>query len=115
MFHRFRRWFRKPTREALLLRDALQKRGLRVLTEVDDGHKHIDLGIPDAHMNIEVDGRQHLTSARQILSDLSRSHYSDDLGYDTIHIHNEEIRTSLEPIANAIVEAANIRSENIKR
>lgn len=81
--------------------------------EVWDGHKHIDLGIPTARINIEVDGKQHLTSSRQILADLARGHYSDGLGYDTIHIHNEELQTDLEAIANAIAEAAMIRTKTI--
>lgn len=109
MLRKLRKWFRKPTPEALLLKSVLQKRGLRVLSEVYDGHKHIDLALPEAHINIEVDGLQHLTDARQILSDLARSHYSDYGGYDTIHIHNTEIREHLESIANAIAEAAYAR------
>ena len=92
---------------------ALEQRGLHVVSEVWDGHKHIDLGIPAARINIEVDGKQHLTSCKQILADLARGHYSDGLGYDTIHIHNNELETDLEPIANAIAEAAKARSKTI--
>ena len=107
--------FRKPTLEAVKLREALQKLGIRVLTEVDDHHKHIDLAIPDARINIEVDGDQHLTDSHQILSDLKRSHYSDVLGYDTIHIPNAAIRENLGGIASALAEAAKIREEQIKK
>lgn len=102
---------RKTTYEAILLRNALQRAGLRVLTEVSDGHKHIDLSIPSARINIEIDGNQHLTDARQILSDLKRSHYSDRLGYETIHIPNREIHMNLGGIASALAEAASIREE----
>jgi len=99
----------KSTHTAVLLKEALERRGLRVLSEVNDGHKRIDLGIPDAHINIEVDGIQHLTNPRQILSDLKREHYSDLLGYDTIHVPNELVYEDLERIAEAIAEAARTR------
>lgn len=81
--------FIQPTSQALKLKSELEKRGVRVLVEVNDsGHKHIDLAIPDARINIEVDGRQHYENPFQIMSDLKRSHYSDEKGYDTIHIPN---------------------------
>ena len=50
----------------------LEKLNIRVLAGVrerdEDGDvvKTIDLAIPDARLNIEVDGRHHLTSSRQI-------------------------------------------------
>ncbi len=105
--------FKKSTPEAKSLKEALESHGIHVLSEVNDGHKHIDLTIPSAHINIEVDGMQHLTDPYQILSDLSRSHYSDKLGYETLHIHNNEIRTNLPRIAKAIAEAAKMRMEHL--
>lgn len=105
---------KRSTPEAASLRKALEKYGIRVLSEVYDGHKHIDLTIPDAHINIEIDGKQHLTNPDQILADLNRSHYSDDLGYRTLHIHNEEIYENLEDIAIAIAEAAKIQEAKLK-
>ena len=66
--------YRQPTPEAVLLKTALEKLGLRVMVEVDDGFKHIDLSIPDSRINIEIDGLQHLTDPYQILSDLKRAH-----------------------------------------
>lgn len=104
---------KRSTPEAASLRTALEKYGIKVLSEVYDGHKHIDLTIPDAHINIEIDGKQHLTDPNQILADLSRSHYSDDLGYHTLHIHNKEIQESLEEIAIAIAEAAKIQEAKL--
>ena len=100
---------KKSTPEATKLKEALEGLGIRILSEHWDGHKHIDLSIPDAHINIEIDGPKHLTDPYQILADLNRSHYSDDLGYHTLHIHNEEINTNLEKIAVAIAEAAKIQ------
>jgi very-short-patch-repair endonuclease len=103
--------YKKPTKEALDLKHALEKLGIRVLAEVDDGHKHIDLTIPSARINIEVDGCQHFTDPYQILSDLKRNHYSDNLGYDTIHIPNKLIHENLGGIASALAEASKIREE----
>lgn len=105
---------RKPTPEAQALKEALEKHGLRVLVEVGaDGHKHVDLAIPAARLNIEVDGNQHLTSAHQILSDLKREHGSDQLAYDTIHIPNAQIHSELEAIASALAEAAKVREAEL--
>ncbi len=87
----------------------LQKLGVRVLTEVDDGHKRIDLTIPSAKLNIEVDGDQHLTDATQIAQDLKRSHYSSNNGYDTIHVPNSEIFKNPGGVASAIAEASKLR------
>ena len=103
--------YKKPTPEAQALKEALEKLGIRVLAEVDDKYKHIDLTIPSAHINIEVDGEQHLTNPYQIISDLKRAHYSDDLGYDTIHISNDSIHSNLGGIASALAEASKIREE----
>ncbi len=106
---------RQPTKEALLLKTALEKLGLRVLVEVDDGFKSIDLSIPSARINIEVDGGQHLTDPYQILTDLKRSFYSNMLGYDTIHIPNRLIYADLGGIASALAEAAKIKEETISK
>lgn len=105
---------KKSTPEALALKEALEGLGIHVLAEHYDGHKHIDLAIPRARINIEIDGSQHLTDPYQILADLNRSHYSDDLDYRTLHIHNEEIHTNLEKIAVAIAEAAKIQEARLK-
>lgn len=105
----------KPTRETLNLKGALEKLGIRVLKEVDDGHKHIDLSIPSARINIEIDGDQHITDSHQILKDLNRTHYSDDLGYDTLHISNHSLNSNLGGIASAVAEASKIREEEFDK
>ena len=107
--------FKRSTQEAKILKEALEASGLRVLSEVSDGHKHIDLAIPAARINIEVDGMHHLTDPYQILSDLSRSHFSDDLGYGTLHIHNDEIKSNLPKISKAIADAAKLRIEKFSK
>lgn len=100
---------KKSTPQALKLKEALESLGIKMLSEHWDGHKHIDLSIPDAKINIEIDGPRHLTDPFQILADMNRSHGSEMLGYHTLHIHNEEIDTNLERIAVAIAEAAKIQ------
>lgn len=104
---------RNPTKEAADLKKALEKKGVRVLVELHDGHKHIDLAIPKAKINVEVDGIQHLTNPEQIVSDLSRGYYSHKNGFDTMHIPNEMIRLHLEEISTALAEASKIRERKI--
>ena len=93
-----------PTKQVLLLVEALEKRGVEgIETEHWDGHKHIDIYIPNVQLYIEVDGVQHYTSPKQIVSDLNRDHFSDNDEFFTKHIPNELIDTHLEEIADALV------------
>lgn len=105
--------YRVPTKEAGDLKKALEDRGTRVLVELHDGYKHIDLAIPKAKINIEVDGIQHLTNPNQILSDLDRGFYSHKNGYDTMHIPNEMIRLHLNEISSALAEASKVREKKL--
>lgn len=105
----------KPTKYVLMLKKALTTLGIKTKIEVPDGYKHIDITIPSARMNIEVDGEQHLTDPNQIVSDLSREHFSDQKGFETIHIQNKEIENNLPSIASALAEASSIRTEKIHR
>jgi len=102
-----------PTKEASDLREALQKRGVKVYIELDDGYKHIDLAIPKAKLNIEVDGIKHLTDPNQIVADLGRGYFSHKNGYNTMHIPNEMIHKHLEEIADALTEATKIRAHKL--
>jgi len=102
-----------PTKEAQDLKLALEKRGVLVYVELDDGYKHIDLAIPRAKLNIEVDGIKHLTDPNQILADLSRGYYSHKNGYNTMHIPNEMIHSHLKEISEALAEASKIREQKI--
>ena len=106
--------FKKPTKEATDLKEALIKRGVKVYVELNDGYKHIDLALPDAKLNVEVDGVQHLTNPHQIVTDLSRGYYSNKLGYSTMHIPNEMIRLHLGGIADALAEASKMLEQKIK-
>lgn len=102
-----------PTKEANDLKKALEEKGVLVYVELDDGHKHIDLAIPRAKLNIEVDGIKHLTDPYQILADLGRGYYSHKNGFNTMHIPNEMIHSHLQEIAKALAEASKIREQKI--
>lgn len=102
-----------PTYYANLLKKYLQKIGIKVDEEVYDGHKHIDLSIDAAKLDIEVDGMQHLTDPQQILTDIKRSNYSREDGYETIHVHNMDINHDVEGIAQAIAQVSAKREEDI--
>lgn len=104
---------RIPTKEAEALKNALRERGVKVYVELHDGYKTIDLATPNAKINIEVDGIQHLTNPKQILADLGRGYYSHKNGYNTMHIQNEMIRSHLDDIANALAEASKVRMQKI--
>jgi len=92
------------TEEEVLLQKALQKRGVNVELHHNDGHKCVDLFLPEANIDIEVDGLQHLTTPTQILSDFKREHWSDKDGHRTLHILNIAIHHYLDQIADAIKE-----------
>lgn len=103
-----------PTDEANALKKALEKLGVKVLKELHDGYKHIDLAIPKAKINIEVDGIQHLTNPEQIVADLSRGYYSHKNGFSTMHIPNEMIHNHLKEISEALAEASKIREQKMQ-
>ncbi len=112
--HFIQHGFKRPTKAAGALKEALEIRGVGVLSELYDGYKHIDLAIPRAKINIEIDGIQHLINPYQIVADLSRGYYSNQLGYNTMHIPNEMIRLHLPEIADALAEASKIREQRIR-
>ncbi len=72
--------------------------------EFFDGYKHVDLFLPEAKINVEVDGDQHLINAEQIIRDFSREYYSERAGYHTLHIPNAEALSYCEKIADALKE-----------
>jgi very-short-patch-repair endonuclease len=93
-----------PTKQATDLRLALEKRGVVVKPEYWDGHKHVDLYVPEAKLYIEVDGLQHFTDPKQIIADLKRDHYSDGDDIFTKRFSNQLIETHLQEIADAIAQ-----------
>jgi len=83
--------------------------------EYFDGHKCLDIGIPEAYVYIEVDGNHHLTDPAQIERDFLRDHYSEIQGFATIHIANEAIEKHLDRIAGALSIVVKKRKELIKK
>lgn len=102
---------KEQTEHEKALTKELEKRGVKVIPQFNDSHKHIDLYLPEAKVNIEIDGIQHLINAKNILSDFGRTYYADKAGYNTIHIQNETLEKYLEKIADAIAEVVAIRKK----
>lgn len=101
----------KITPLAQKLHDALKEKGIECVLEFPDGFKHVDIGIPEAKIYIEVDGPQHLTDYRQILNDFGRNYYSDADGYNTLRIPNEVLENHFEKIVKAIEKVVKKRKE----
>ena len=96
-----------PTKEAVMLNDALNSVGIETVLEHHDGHKCVDIYVPKAKTYIEVDGNRHYTSHHQIISDFERDHHSDDDGFHTLHIPNEAVHKHAIKIARALKKMVN--------
>lgn len=96
-----------PTKEAVMLNNALRSVGIETILEHHDGHKCVDIYIPKAKTYIEVDGLHHYTDLEQIRADFARDHFSDDDGFHTLHIPNEAVRTQAIKIARALKKMVN--------
>jgi len=101
----------EPTPQAKKLHDALKERGIYNELEPFDGYKHVDIHIPWAKLNLEIDGRYHLTDPEHLFRDLERDSYSHLDGIDTIRIPNFYVESHLDEIANAIADVARKRQE----
>lgn len=102
------------TEQAKALCMALESKGIKVISEYNDnGYKHVDICLPDVKIFIEVDGLQHLTNFKQIISDFDRDYYSGKEHFDTLHIPNFVIKEHSHEIANAISQVVNIRKEKL--
>lgn len=103
-------WFKtildysKATGEAIALYFELKARGVPAKLEKHDGFKTIDIAIPHAKVNIEVDGGHHNYCAKQAMSDLRRALHSFKKGYYTLRIPNSLARTDLPQAADLITE-----------
>jgi very-short-patch-repair endonuclease len=99
----------KTTEETIRLYFALRQRGVPAEMEKFDGFKHIDISIPEANVNIEVDGLHHNFNPNQALADLKRTYFSFLKGFSTLRIpnslvYNDEI---LNETADYIVDFLN--------
>ena len=92
------------TDEAIDLYFELLKRGVPAQLEKSDGYKTIDIAVPDAKVNIEVDGGHHNFNHKQALSDLKRTYYSFKKGYLTLRIPNSLAKYHLEDAADLITD-----------
>lgn len=97
----------KPTKEAILLNEALRKEKIKTELEHWDGHKHVDIYIPAGKLYIEIDGIQHYTNVKQITSDFQRDHYSDDEGFRTLRLPSSIIFEEVDYIVKAVVKILN--------
>lgn len=105
---------KKATNEANRLFVALNQKGWKVLSEPYDGHKHVDLSIPEAKFDIEVDGQHHNYNSKQALSDVKRTFYSYLDGHLTLRIPNSLVNNQdhLEETAKHLNKMLN---ERVKR
>lgn len=101
-------WYQaKPittTSEAIELYLSLKLRGVPAELEKFDGYETIDIAVPDAKVNIEVDGPYHHHKYGQALSDLKRALYCFQKGYLTLRIPNTLINKNLEETADSITD-----------
>jgi very-short-patch-repair endonuclease len=97
------------TSQAKKLQKVLEDKGIQVESEHYDGYKHVDLYLPEARVNIEVDGLWHLTNPQQIIRDFNREYHDDRKGFNTLHIQNVVIDHHLDEIVKGIVEMVLIR------
>lgn len=95
-----------PTKQVVMLVDALKQRGVVLELEHWDGHKHVDIYIPNDNLYIEVDGVPHSTDFKTIISDFNRDYFSFKDGFFTKHITNEHIENHLDEVADAIAKVA---------
>ena len=100
---------REPTFEAKLLYKALLKRKIKCQLEAEDGHKSVDISIPWAELDIEIDGKHHVYNPNQLYTDIERAHYSKEDGFDTIRIPNQMIKENVNGVADSIAKVARRR------
>ena len=94
----------KATAAARKLFVALLERDVPAKIEIFDGYKHIDIAIPEAKVNIEVDGAHHHFNAAQATADLQRTVYSFRKGYITLRIPNLLIYNNVQQTADYVVD-----------
>ena len=103
-----------PTPQAKDLYERLKENGVDAQLEYWDGYKHVDIGILESKLYIEIDGIQHFTNPKQLKTDLGRDHFSDREGFGTIRIPRLVYDQMPEKIAKAIIKIASDERERIK-
>lgn len=111
--HQCQEWYKSTKQEASFfaakLYFALRIREIPAELEKFDGFKHIDIAVPKARLNIEVDGVHHNFDNIQAMKDLKRTSYSLLKGYNTIRIPNSLVYrdNDLEETADILTELIN--------
>jgi very-short-patch-repair endonuclease len=105
--------FPKITDEARALHKALVDEGVPAELEKWDGYKHIDIAIPEARINIEIDGLPHSLDSAKALQDLKRTYYSFKKGYFTLRIPNSLIRDHFDEVVGIIIEILNESNDQL--
>ena len=95
------------TQEAIDLYEALKKRGVPAELEKYVGGMTVDIAIPEAMVNIEVDGIHHNADPRTALQDLKRTFHAFRKGYLTLRIPNSLVKFSLDETAQFITDFLN--------
>ena len=84
------------TEEEQKLYDALLAEGFTrreiTLNKKADG-KHVDISVPSAMLNIEIDGLHHQRDPKQAFVDIQRTYYSFKKGWLTIRIPNPLVQS----------------------
>jgi len=98
------RAIKKSTTETQKLCFALQGQGVKALIDFFDGYKHIDIAIPEAKLNIEVDRVHHNINSKKALSNLKRTYSSFKNGYFTLRIPNSLVRNNFKECVDLVME-----------
>jgi len=97
-------WDEYTTEQTVDLYLALKAQGVPAEIEKYDGYKHIDIAIPRAKLNIEIDGFHHHLNPNQALRDLKRTYYSFRKGFFTVRIPNSLVENRLEDAVEYILK-----------
>jgi len=103
------------TDHAIELYFALKIRDVPAVLEKSDGFKSIDIAVPSAKVNIEVDGKHHNTNGKQALSDLQRTLHSFRKGYSTLRIPNSLAEYDLDQTADLIKQFLSVNKKRERR
>jgi very-short-patch-repair endonuclease len=107
----------QPTPEAGKLGHILKKiHNCPIEFEKKVGNMHIDIVIPEARVNIEIDGKHHSLNPKQALADLKRTYYSFRNRFLTLRIPNCLVRDdkTIRETADYIVRLLNESNKQLE-
>jgi len=100
---------KRASSHALKVYDALKKRGIDCELEPYTVHKHVDISIKNAKLNIGIDGEHHSLDPEQLHLDLISDENSLKEGFATKHYTLRDIDDNLEGIADTLAEVVQQR------